>query len=376
MKPLYTRSEQFRALLFVVTIVAIWSIVSCKKDDPEPEPNDPPLVEYTGVNLTADAFPQEKLSSYRFYTGELKQLVPNERVLPYLPSTPLFSDYAHKSRYIWMPEGVSATYQTDHSIFDFPDGTVLIKNFFYDHVLPQDQRRILETRLIYKKNGEWLFADYIWNEEQTEAFFSLDGAYIPINWIDDNGVTRDVNFRVPSEAECHTCHKANQVNSPTGVKPQNINFDYSFSDGSMNQIQKWIQAGYLTGEVPGDIVSVANWNDETLPVDLRLRSYLDANCGHCHSDDGHCYYRPLRLTFQATENQDNIGVCLIPQEYINETLTHIIARGNKNRSVMYYRLNTNDQQYRMPLFGRSLIHEEGVQLLEEYINSLSPACPE
>ncbi|MBX7050990.1 MAG: hypothetical protein K1X54_03045 [Flavobacteriales bacterium] len=375
MKPLMTTSALTRVLLLLATVIGVSVFVSCKKDEEPVEEKDPPIVEYTGVNVVASEFPFEKLSDYRFYTGEMKQLIPNERVLPYQPVTPLFSDYAHKSRFVWMPEGVSASYQSDHTVFDFPDGTVLIKNFFYDHVQPDDVRRILETRIIYKKNGEWLFADYLWNPEQTEAYYSLNGAYVPITWIDDNGNTRDVNFRIPAEAECHTCHKANQVNSPTGVKPQNLNFDYPFSDGSMNQLQKWIEVGYLENSLPESIVSVADWTDESLSVDLRLRSYLDANCSHCHSDDGHCYYRPLRLGFSQTADESNLGVCIAPQEYINETLTHVISRGNKDRSVMYYRLNTTDQQYRMPLFGRSLIHDEGVQLLEEYINSLSPGCP-
>lgn len=372
---MYLHPSIFRLFTLVVTVVAVWSFVSCKKDQPdEPDDQDTTIPEDTGVRVIPADFPFEKLSDYRFYTGELKQLVPNARMLPYEPITPLFSDYAHKSRYVWMPEGVSASYQTDHQLLNFPEGSMLIKNFFYDHVLPEDERRILETRLIYKRNGEWLFADYIWNEDQTEAYYSLDGSFVPINWIDDNGVNRNVNFRIPSEVECHTCHKANQVNSPTGLKPQNLNFDFTFSDGVKNQLEKWIEVGYLNGNLPENIVSLVDWEDESQPLDLRVRSYLDANCSHCHSDDGHCYYRPIRFTFQQTSNEENLGVCVDPQEYINSTLTHIISKGNINRSVMYYRLNTTDEQYRMPLFGRSLIHDEAVELLEDYINSLTPAC--
>jgi hypothetical protein len=40
--------------------------------------------------------------------------------------------------------------------------------------------------------------------------------------------------------------------------------------------------------------------------------------------------------------------------------------------MMYYRLNTVDETYRMPLHGRTIIHEEGVALVEAWINSLSP----
>jgi hypothetical protein len=37
-------------------------------------------------------------------------------------------------------------------------------------------------------------------------------------------------------------------------------------------------------------------------------------------------------------------------------------------------LNTDNESFRMPLLGRTEIHTEGVALIEQWINSLSP-CP-
>ena len=54
--------------------------------------------------------PLKKLSQYHFFKGDLKALAPNDRVLPYDLITPLFSDYALKARFVWMPEGASAKY--------------------------------------------------------------------------------------------------------------------------------------------------------------------------------------------------------------------------------------------------------------------------
>ncbi|MGK4568553.1 hypothetical protein [Flavobacterium sp. 3HN19-14] len=39
--------------------------------------------------------------------------------------------------------------------------------------------------------------------------------------------------------------------------------------------------------------------------------------------------------------------------------------------MMYYRLNTTNETYRMPLHGRTLIHEEGLELVRQWINSLN-----
>lgn len=356
----------YSLIAFIVLLLS-----SCAKENEEdllPPPVD------TSVHFDLNEVPYAKLSDYRFFVGDLKNMEPNDLVIPYEPITPLFSDYAHKKRFIWMMPGTSATYVNDTSLLNFPDGTVFIKNFYYDSVQPTNTRRILETRLLIKKNGAWIFADYVWNEDQTEAYSDLDGSYQQIDWI-DKGVPKSVNFRIPSEAECHTCHKSNNLNTPIIPKPLHLNKAFPYADGTMNQLQKLQEVGYLNGNIPTNVYTVVDWTDEMQPLDLRMRSYLDANCAHCHSDGGHCFYRPLRLSFNRTVNPDNLGICISPQQTITPQLTDIIARGNINKSVMYYRMNTNDPQYMMPLMGRTTVHQEAVDLLEQYINSLSPICP-
>jgi uncharacterized repeat protein (TIGR03806 family) len=361
----------FASMLLLIVVL----IFSCKKEEDSNDDNVNDPIPDTGVKFDLAEVPYAKLSDYRFFTGDIKDMVPNERVLPYEPITPLFSDYAHKKRFVWMPEGVSATYTSDHQIFDFPDGSVMVKNFYYDHVLPNDERRIVETRLIYKKDGEWFFADYIWNEEQTEATFSLEGDNVEIDWIDDDGTEKYVNFRIPSEVECLTCHKASMAPTPIAPKPQNLNKDFQYADGLKNQLEKWQEVGYLTGSIPDNIVTTVDWKDAAQPIDLRVRSYLDANCGHCHNDVGHCNYRGLRLGFDQNDQDSKQGICIVPDLPINAQITHIIARSNPLRSAMFYRMNTNEANFMMPMLGRSMVHEEGVELLEQYIESLTPVCP-
>lgn len=358
------------ALIFIFFVVVF---LACKQEPDDVVVVDPPAD--TSVSFDLNQLPYEKLSDYRFFINELKELVPNDRVIPYEPITPLFSDYAHKSRFIWMPTGVSASYVNDHDILDFPNGTVMIKSFYYDHVIPNDGRKILETRLIYKKDDAWFFADYTWNEEQTEAFFTLEGSNVPVNYLSDDGEERFVNFRIPAESECYTCHKLNDKAIPIGPKPQNLNSDYLYEDGLKNQLQKWIEVGYLQGPLPEDIVTVGDWTDETLPIEERVRAYVDMNCAHCHREGSHCAYRPMRFAYSETTIPENLGICVEPQEFIQEQITHVISRGNSLRSALFYRINTNEVQWRMPLMGRTVIHQEAVDLFEEYIEAMSPPCP-
>jgi uncharacterized repeat protein (TIGR03806 family) len=359
--------------LTLAILILIVILFSCKKDDKE-ETIEPTPTPDTSVQFDLGQVPYPNLSDYQFFTGTLADLQPNSRVLPYDVITPLFSDYAHKKRFVWMPQGVSASYVSDGTLLNFPDGTVFIKNFYYDHVLPNHTTRILETRLMYKKDGNWKFADYTWNDAQTEATFSLDGSHVPVDWEDESGNTHNVNFRIPSEVECFTCHKTYDVATPIGPKPQNLNSTFTYSDGSMNQLARWVQEGYLEPGYPENIVTVPDWTDESQPLLERVRAYVDMNCAHCHKEGSHCSYRPLRFAYTETTTETNLGVCVLPQEVINSSLTHIISRGKPNRSVMFFRLNNTEEQFRMPLLGRTVIHEEAVQLFEAYINSLTPDC--
>ena len=91
------------------------------------------------------------LSAYGFFKDDLKDLNPMEDVIPYDLNTPLFSDYAHKARFFKLPKGKTITYR-DKEVLDFPEGTYIIKNFYYQHdeTQPSKGRRIIETRLLLR----------------------------------------------------------------------------------------------------------------------------------------------------------------------------------------------------------------------------------
>jgi hypothetical protein len=99
---------------------------------------------------------EEKLSSYGFFVGKLSDLKPAEGVFQYELNTPLFSNYAEKLRFVKLPSGAQAEYN-DTVAFNFPQGTILIKNFYYsnDFRKPEKGRRLLETRLMVHEQDGW-----------------------------------------------------------------------------------------------------------------------------------------------------------------------------------------------------------------------------
>ena len=324
------------------------------------------------VNFNLEEVPYQNLSNYNFFEGTLNDLVPAEGVLSYELNSPLFSDYAHKKRFVWMPCGVKANYDSDDSPLDFPIGAVLIKNFYYENVLPDNSTKIIETRLMYNTNDGWKFAKYVWNEEQTEATFTNNGSFVNLDWT-ENSVVKSVNYRIPSLNECFTCHNKFGTPVPIGPKPQNLNRNYDYVEGTQNQLGKWIEKGYLENNVPDEITSTIAWDDASQPLELRVRSYIDINCAHCHSDQSYCEYRPMRFAFNENDDHSNNGVCVSPDTQI-EPFTKIIMPGNANSSLLVFRVSSVEEQYRMPLLGRTLKHEEGVRLIEDWINSLSDNC--
>jgi uncharacterized repeat protein (TIGR03806 family) len=372
--------KKYLAGLFILIITFI-VVSSCNNDD-----------EYTPVSLvTVDLtqVPYPKLSDYKFFEGDMKEQIPALNVIPFAPSSPLFSDYAHKKRFVWMPTGMKATFVADSKALELPVGAVLIKTFYYDNVQPDNVTKIIETRLMIHKAEGWIFADYVWNDEQTEAYLDLAGSYVPFSFKDENGTTRSVNYRIPSEVQCMVCHKYSEVINnevvttyiPIGVKPQNLNYNYNYGSVSKNQLTKWIEQGYLEDNFsfPTTGNTTVNYADNSKPLELRVRSYIDANCAHCHQQNRHCDYRPMRFSFAesgAVNGHTNMGVCVPTADMQDFPAAYntIIKPGSIERSMLYYRINTTDESYRMPLHGRTLIHDEGVALIEEWINSLT-TCP-
>jgi uncharacterized repeat protein (TIGR03806 family) len=330
--------------------------------------------------VTADLaqVPFDKLSDYHFFIGDIKNLIPSLHVLPYEPASGLFTDYALKKRFVWMPTGVKATYTADDKTLNFPVGTILIKCFYYNTIQPGNTTKIIETRLMVRRADRWYFYEYQWNDAQTDAFLETGAAFEngdskSFTFQKPNGEIINENYRIPSESECYACHKINEVRTPIGIKPQNINHNYSYTNGSKNQLQKLVEQGYLES-YPSNIEATVDYHDTSKSLELRVRSYLDINCAHCHQDLGRCDYRALRLAFSKTVNPTLMGVCVEADETISPTLQKIISPGNYNKSIMNYRLTTNVESERMPLLGRTIIHDEGVALLQEWINSLTQTC--
>lgn len=325
------------------------------------------------VQVPIDAPPFKKLSQYHFFTGKLAQLQANTGVLPYDLNSPLFSDYAHKARFVWMPAGSSAKYR-EEKVLDFPVGAVLIKNFYYedDESTVDTERRIIETRLLINRAKGWEAHSYVWDKSQKEAHLDIVGDIVPVEWKNKGSEAMQTNYIIPNKNQCKGCHSYDQKLAPIGPKVRNLNKEFSYAEGAANQLDKWAEMGYLQGYQKGmDTPKAAVWDRPSDPLHERAMAYLDINCGHCHNPHGPGGTTGLNLVYGA-EVDLNLGVNKPPVAAGRATggYSYSIVQGHADQSIMPHRMASDEPGVMMPELGRTLVHEEGVELITQWINTM------
>lgn len=323
------------------------------------------------------AEPCERLSSYGFFADAAAQ-VPAEGVLPYDVNTPLFSDYAAKHRFVWMPPGAAARYR-DEGALEFPVGAVLIKTFGYlaDLRDPGSPEHLIETRLLVRGEDGWEGLVYQWDEAQTEAVLAAAGGRADVSWIHHDGSERQIEYLVPNVNQCKNCHENAKAVLPIGPKAAHLNRDHAYEDGVANQLSRWSEVGYLEGApAPAEAPRTPVWNDpETGDVAARARAWLDVNCAHCHNPEGPARTSGLDLR-QTQEQPFAFGVCKGPVAAGDGSggRQYGIVPGDPDASILVYRIESNEPDVRMPELLRQTVDEEGVALVREWIAGMEGSC--
>ncbi|WP_299101811.1 hypothetical protein [uncultured Winogradskyella sp.] len=329
-------SYQFKTLFGLLAILL--SFVSCEKDDSITPVESPIVVAQFQTNL----------SDLNLFLGNLDELNITDKAFEYNLNTTLFTDYAHKQRLIALPEGTSMAFDGD-GLPIFPDNTVIAKTFYYnaDERDLSLGRTIIETRILIKLNGNWETGNYKWNTEQTDAILDNTGGELPVTWIDLDGTSNTSNYKIPADTDCFTCHSNSENILPIGPKLRSMNFDIN----GVNQLEEFITNQQLIGVASSSAVrSLPNWEDTSLPLDIRARAYIDINCAHCHIPGGSCEDQStLNLAFEVPLEDTNM---------IDQSV------------LMDYRVSFYLDGISMPYIGTTMRHTEGLDLIQQYMNTL------
>lgn len=333
----------------------------------------------TDVSFDPAAEPCQLLSSYRFFADGPGQL-PNQGVVPYDLNSALFSDYATKHRFIWLPPGEAMTY-SESDVFDMPVGSVIVKTFSYLHDLrdPQGGEQLVETRLLVHLADGWKGRIYVWNDEQTDAELRVAGARVPVEWVHTDGETRQLNYLVPNSNQCKECHiAAGDVVRPIGIQARHLNRDFDGGGGPENQLTALTEMGYLTGAPadPADAPRAPVWDDpDSGTVDARSRAWLDINCSHCHNPVGPARTSGLDLSIGQTD-PGKLGVCKTPIAAGPGTggRSYDIVPGQPDDSILTFRIESVEPEVRMPELLRQLVQDESVALMRDWITAMKGGC--
>jgi uncharacterized repeat protein (TIGR03806 family) len=302
------------------------------------------------------------------------------RAVTYEVNSPLWSDGADKTRAFVLPAGQKIHVDPTTGHWDFPIGTVMIKNFMFDG-------KFVETRLfMHLSDGTWIGYGYEWNGQGSAK--QTDATVVGIGRDDvmfDTG-KQTVHWYYPSRADCMDCH--NDVAGDT-LGPSNMQMYRVAMGDTMNQFDKFT-AMNLFDTPPtapaADQVLVTPYSIGDLTAsgttDQKARSYLQANCSHCHQpNDGFIMSPYPNFDLRYGTSLKNAMICNAPAEkgaVAGSTSTTILVPGQPMNSVMWVRMNEppseDDTSGRMPQIGTHVVDTMGLQLIGDWITAMT-TCP-
>jgi uncharacterized repeat protein (TIGR03806 family) len=281
---------------------------------------------------------------------------PYSGLVPYDINALFWSDGAVKDRLVGIPNGTTITIGAAND-WEFPNGTVIVKNFRLDG-------NLIETRhLMRHPDGIWAGYTYEWNAEQTEATRVLGGKTVNIggqDWI------------YPSESQCMLCHTS-AAGFALGPETAQLNMDHTYpsSQISFNQLETLDHVMMFTSPLPGPasgLPALVDPADTSASLDDRARAYLHTNCAQCHQPGGQT---PSEMDWRYTTLLSDTNACdVMPLEGdLGVTNARLIAPGDAARSLVINRASRRDNNG-MPPAGSSLVDTTGITLLTAWINGL------
>jgi uncharacterized repeat protein (TIGR03806 family) len=322
------------------------------------------VLDYNGGTLQKIVFQQggsalpapEKLSA----TGCVNPSSPTQPatgLIPYDINAPFWSDGATKERWIALPDGQNIAVGANDD-WDFPTGTVLMKNF-------RNATRLIETRLFMRHpDGNWGGFTYEWDAAQTDAMLVK------------GGVTRDVDGQpwiFPSEAQCMQCHTA-AAGRTLGLETAQLNRDFTYirTNRTANELGTLNAIGTLAPPIT-DVAAaakMANPQDTSAPLADRARAYLHTNCAQCHRPSGPT---PSTMDLRYTTALSATNTCNAAPQLGTLGLgaaARLIAPGDAAHSIVVNRTNRRDA-HGMPPVGSAQVDAAGVELLSQWVNGLT-----
>ncbi len=309
-------------------------------------------------------FPR-RLSDTGLFT-DTHALTPHPALIPYEVNVPLWSDGAHKQRFLMLP-GMQKIKVDRAGKMTFPVGTIFVKTFYLgDKARGPLPGTRLETRLFVHQERGWVGYTYVWNDEQTDAQLldgRLDQARVDVHTSEGAAV----NWTFPSRSDCMTCH-TEVAGRVLGFRAEQINRSVGPAGAQRNQIDIFRALGLFEGKLTSKAAAWPDWGDPQAKPRAVVRAWLDANCAMCHQPNGPGnalidlrYDTPIKKTnmLGRKPGQWNLGIYG----------AMLLVPGHPERSLVHARIARTDH-LGMPPIGHHLVDKTVLDRVAAWIKQL------
>ncbi len=339
-------------------LAALFAIGGCAREQVFPAPPAPARLSETGL-----------------YAEPLAALRPQGGVLPYDVASPLWSDGARKQRLIALPPGETLGFDPLDA-WSLPLGATLVKTFYfpYDQSAPDGERQIVETRLLRRDDDGLTPLVYLWREDQTDAELWSGGTRRAVRFFDTHGDPVHREYAVPNANQCRNCHERGGTMFPLGVMTAQLNREVERGGARVNQL-RWLGGLGALGAAgssldPPALGALANPYAPG-PVEPRARSWLHANCAHCHRLGGGAGSTGLTLLV-GEGDATHLGVCKPPVAAGAGTGGHDfdVVPGKPDDSIMPFRIASTAPNIKMPELPNRVPDPDGLALVRAWIGAM------
>jgi hypothetical protein len=167
---------------------------------------------------------------------------------------------------------------------------------------------------------------------------------------------------------CHTV----TAKYALGLNTVQLNKDHNYNGVIANQLATLNHLGIFTRPLPDkpeNLPRLVDYHDQKQNRTDRARSYLHANCSHCHRKWGGGI---SDFQLLATMPLDKLGIINTRpgQGTFDLKDPRILVPGEPDRSLILYRMKKLGLG-RMPHIASNMVDKEAAQLIEEWIKEMS-----
>ncbi len=308
------------------------------------------------------------LSQLGLFT-DLTNLQPANFLIPYTVNSPLWSDGATKTRWFTIPTNSTIHFALNGE-WTFPAGSVFVKHFDLptDEANPQILRR-LETRILVRDTNGYVYgASYKWRADNSDADLVNTGISEPVEIKTATG-TRTQNWFFPGKQDCLTCHTP-ASSGVLGVKTRQLNGNFKYPNGvTDNQLRALGRIGIFDAAFDDRKLfrapRLVNITNTAAAPELRVRSYLDANCAMCHRPGSAGAFFDAR--FDTPLSKQNLLNGPVANQ-LGIIGAKVIAPGDTNKSILLQRIRIVGEN-QMPPLARNLVDTNAVAVIGKWISS-------